>query len=264
MVMQLGTSGYSYADWKGLFYPDRCSNTNMLPFYAGRFDTVELNFSYYRMPEADQLSRLASRAREVNPAFQFSIKAHKTLTHEIGAGWQRDADAFRDAIAGLASSDSLAAVLLQFPHSFHYTTQNRRHLAALLESLQGHACACEFRSREWLGQRVYQGLRDRGAALVAVDEPELEGLLPPVAIPTADFGYVRFHGRNKENWWRGTNASRYDYLYSKEELQEWVPRIQELGGAEKTIYVYFNNHWRAQAVENALQFKNLTVLPKED
>ncbi len=247
----IGTSGYSYKDWNGVFYPEATRPEEMLSAYARRFSTVELNFSYYCQPEARQLEKMAEAVRGVNPQFTFAVKAHQSLTHKIGPDWRDEAARFREGVASLQGRAVLGAVLVQFPHSFHYTIQNRRHLDALLNRLDGLPCACEFRSPEWLRERVYEGLRSRQAALVAVDEPELEGLLPPVAVPTGEFAYVRFHGRNKDNWWRGDNASRYDYLYSDDELREWTPRIQALLQSVRHIFLYFNNHWRGQAPRNA-------------
>jgi uncharacterized protein YecE (DUF72 family) len=257
MPIHIGTSGYSYKDWKGPFYPEKTRPQEMLGLYAGRFDTVELNFSYYRQPDPRQLERMAASAGAAKADFTFSIKAYKGMTHEITPDWPAAARQFREATLALAEAKRLAAVLLQFPYSFHYTVQNRRHLDALTQRLEGLPLACEFRCREWLTERVYEGLRERNVALVAVDEPQLDGLLPPVAVPTADLAYVRFHGRNQENWWRGDSASRYDYLYAEEELREWLPKISSLAAAAKTVFIYFNNHWRGQAAENAHDLRQL-------
>lgn len=255
--IHIGTSGYSYKDWAGPFYPDGIRQSDMLAYYASCFDTVELNFSYYRQPDPAQLARMAQTAADANPAFTFSIKAYRALTHEIAPAWQDEAERFREAALSLAEAKRLSAVLLQFPYSFHYTVQNRQHLAAMVRALEGLPLACEFRCREWLCERVFDGLRARGVALTAVDEPALDGLLPPVAVPTADRAYLRFHGRNKENWWRGDNASRYDYHYARAELEEWIPKISSLRQSCKSVFIYFNNHWRGQATENAHDLKQL-------
>ena len=257
MDIRIGTSGYSYKDWCGPVYPAGARPGDMLSLYAQQFDTVELNFSYYRQPDPQQLAKMAQTVSDVNPAFTFSVKAFKGLTHEIGPTWHEDAAVFRDALSALADNARLAAVLMQFPHSFHYTVQNRKHLDAVSRALEGVPLACEFRCAEWLTNRVYEGLCARGVALVAVDEPALDGLLPPVCIPTSGTAYLRFHGRNKENWWRGDNASRYDYLYSEDELREWIPKLVSLGGTVTNAFIYFNNHWRGQAVQNARMFREM-------
>lgn len=256
-ALRVGTSGYSYADWRGTVYPEGLPQKEMLAAYARRFDTVELNFSYYRPPEAEHLARMAAIVAPICPDFLFAIKGHRSLTHRIEPTWTDDADRFRDALAPLIEAERLAAVLLQFPHGFHYTLQNRRHLDALLRRLEGLPLACEFRGAEWFHPRLYAGLKARGVTLVAVDEPDLEGLPPPVAIPTAPVAYLRFHGRNRDNWWRGDNASRYDYLYSEAELAEWRGRIAPLRRATRIVFCYFNNHWRGQAATNAAMWRRL-------
>jgi uncharacterized protein YecE (DUF72 family) len=253
----VGTSGYSYADWKGSFYPASCRQEEMLSLYAARFNTVELNFSYYRQPTARQLAGIADAAAAVNPVFTFSVKAFKGITHEVATGWEEEATTFREAAGALQERGLLTAVLLQFPFSFHYTADNRRHLDRALKLLTPLPCACEFRSREWFTERVFDGLRARGAALAAVDEPRLDGLPPPVAVPIGSIGYVRFHGRNAANWWRGDNASRYDYLYSDEEMRGWLPKVAGLAKAATTVVAYFNNHWNGQAAVNAARFTEL-------
>jgi len=258
MQIHVGTSGYSYADWKGRFYPERVRPVDMLAFYAERFDTVELNVSFYRQPEPAQLEAMAARAAAVNPAFTFALKANRALTHEIAPAWPDEARRFTDAAGVLQAQGRLGAVLVQFPYSFGYAVPNRRHLDALLQALAPLPLACEFRNARWLQPRVYEGLRARGVGLVAVDEPQLPGLLPPVVQDMGPCGYVRFHGRNATNWWGGDNASRYDYLYPETELREWVPRLEGFSEA-KSVYVYFNNHWNAQATENARAFRELLL-----
>ena len=146
MPVMIGTSGYSYKDWKGVFYPESCKPDVMLAYYARHFDTVELNFSYYRQPEPGQLRKLAAEAGAINPGFKFALKAYRGMTHDRGQGSMDDARVFHNAAQALDEQGRLAAVLLQFPHSFHYTTQNRQYLGALLVTLEGLPLACEFRS----------------------------------------------------------------------------------------------------------------------
>ncbi|MCL2001442.1 MAG: DUF72 domain-containing protein [Planctomycetes bacterium] len=257
----VGASGYSYKDWVGPFYPEETRPGGMLAYYAARFDAVELNYTYYRMPDAETLVKLAREAAAVNPRFLFAVKAHRTLTHEISANWQAGADAFKDALAGLRTNgaDRLVAVLVQFPFSCHYTIQNRRHLAALLKRWSGLPVAVEFRNVEWLKGRVMDELRARDVALVGVDEPDLEGLFPRRVWPGWRLGYVRFPGRTRDNWWRGDNASRYDYEYSEAELREWLPRLTELMAFSRRTVAFFNNHWQGKATRNADMLRQLLM-----
>jgi len=250
----VGTSGYSYRDWVGPFYPAGLPAQEYLSFYTSQFPVVELNFSYYHQPEPAMLRRMAE---STPPGFQFALKAHRSMTHEIGESWERDIDTFKAGVRPLADAGKLAAVLLQFPYSFAYTVESRTRLAALCAGLSGLPLAVEFRKSEWLSEPVLEGLRSRGVALVSVDEPALPKLLPPTAEVTADLSYVRFHGRNKEAWWTGTNVTRYDYRYQKEELVGWVDRIKAMLERARTIVLFFNNHAGGNAAQNAREMRTI-------
>lgn len=258
----VGTSGYSYKDWVGPYYPKGTPSADFLTHYARDFPITELNFSYYRMPEAGMLDRLLSKTPE---GFRFVVKAHRSITHERVATWKDDVRRFAAALAPLWEAGSLSGVLLQFPYSFHYTAQNRRYLAALSEelapALEKHDAAgpdaadpalyVEYRNREWQRESVYEEMRTRNLPIVITDMPRLRGLPLPDPIVTADRAYLRFHGRNAEMWWEGDNRSRYDYLYSEAELTEWVGPIRAVADRVSELVVMFNNHANAQAVVNA-------------
>ena len=248
----VGTSGYSYNDWIGSFYPPGTDKSDFLDFYASRFSMVELNFTYYRQPEPRILSNMLAATGE---DFLFSIKAHRSMTHEIDTGALDPVSVYLRGIEPLAASGRLAAVLLQFPYSFHYTVDNRRYLAELCNKIQHLPLAVEFRNASWQQEKVYCELSSRGIAAVVVDCPPLASLPAPDPVTTTDFGYIRFHGRNSENWWSGTNESRYDYLYSEGELEGWLDKIAAMAGNTGVLHIAFNNHWRGQAVRNALQLK---------
>ena len=160
-------------------------------------------------------------------------------------------------ISPLIEESLLGAILLQFPQGFHYSDTNRIYLKDLLEAVKAHPVCLEFRNSEWLKDTVYSGLRERGAGFVCVDEPDLPGLIPPVALCTSKLGYIRFHGRNKNNWYGTDSTSRYDYLYSEEELREWLPRVIEISGRTEKLFIFFNNHAKSQAVTNARMLINL-------
>ena len=250
----VGTSGYSYDDWVGPVYPAGTPRRDFLSLYSREFPVVELNFSYYQQPSPRTLERMLAVSP---PEFSFALKAHRSMTHEIGDTWERDIASFRDGIQPMADAGRLAAVLLQFPFSFGYTPESRSRLADLCARLEGLPLAVEFRKREWLREPVLEGLRERGVSLVSVDEPDLPNLLPPVTEATGRFGYVRFHGRNKKDWWTGDNASRYNYLYNKDELEEWVQRIKLIMERVPILLVFFNNHWRGSAAQNAREMRRL-------
>jgi uncharacterized protein YecE (DUF72 family) len=250
----IGTSGYSYEDWVGPFYPQGLHKREYLGFYAAEFPVVELNFSYYTQPSASTLERMIERTPE---DFRFAIKAHQSLTHKIGDDFHQEVERYKQGIRPLTESGRLAAILLQFPYSFHYTPECRRHLQRLCESFADLPKAVEFRGSEWQRDSVYRGLREAKTALVNVDEPRLPRLPEPTEVVSSDLAYLRFHGRNAANWWKGDNVSRYDYLYSPEELSGWLPMIERMLAKARLLLVIFNNHSRGQAIQNARQLQGL-------
>lgn len=258
----IGTSGYSYKDWVGPLYSTGSQTADYLAQYARKFDYTELNFSYYKMPESKQLDRMLSTARSENPVFCFSVKAHKSMTHERPTDRKhllRDCDLFRKSLDPLLSDSALLAVLLQFPFSFHYSDDNRQYLSDLVELLKGYPLAVEFRSMEWLIPSVFRGLEERGVAFVNVDVPELAGLPTASAQVTSEIAYLRFHGRNSANWWQGDNTSRYDYRYSIQELTQWVPALKKMQAQSRILIVAFNNHAAAKAVRNAEELHKIII-----
>ncbi|MBA7626788.1 hypothetical protein ES703_34244 [subsurface metagenome] len=256
----VGTSGFSYEDWVGPVYPQRTAKKDFLGIYASEFSLVELNFSYYRQPEPWVLERMLNNTPE---SFQFAIKAHQSLTHVVDENFAQNLSTYKERIAPLIDSSRLAAVLFQFPYSFHYTPPSRKHLKTICSAFADLPAAVEFRNNEWLKESVYKGLKEYNMALVNVDEPQLPKLPRPGHTVTADLSYVRFHGRNKKEWWTGDNISRYDYLYSREELEGWLPLIRVIAKQVKLLLITFNNHRRGQAVQNARQMKQLLLLEEQ-
>ncbi len=258
--IRVGTSGYDYPEWEGVLYPKGLGRKEYLGAYSESFGTVELNFSYYGMPKAENLRQMLYRTRR---PIDFSVKANRTLTHEVNpATWKDSALEFRRGVEPLAEAGKLAAVLLEFPFEFRYRVEERRYLDRLLAELAGLPLVVEFRSAEWYAARVFEGLRARGAGFCVVDLPRLEGLPPVADLVTADLAYVRFHGRNGANWWGGDASFRCDYLYAAEELSGWVPRLEAMSARAKTLRAYFNNHARGQAVKNARELAVLLAAAK--
>ena len=255
----IGTSGYSYTEWVGPVYPKGTKAESYLDYYSTLFPTVELNFSYYRMPKADQLQAMHAKSKSL----LFSIKAHESLTHTIDtAQWRTAAMTFRQAITPLLEAEVLKAVLLQFPSSFHYEPDRRRYLDALLRFLPDLPLAIEFRNGQWYNNRTLEALRSRQVTLVALDLPAMQSSPPMMDVITAPLAYIRLHGRNEKSWWGSDAASRYDYLYSEKELVAIVERIWGLATNSRVVLVYFNNHRRGQAVQNALSLQKLILAKK--
>jgi uncharacterized protein YecE (DUF72 family) len=251
-MVRIGTSGYSYTDWIGPYYPPGTPQRDFLKIYSSEFNLVELNFSYYTQPKAATLERMLQITAD---DFLFTIKAHRSMTHEITDNLAGMAETFRQGLQPLRISNRLAAVLLQFPYSFHYTPESRRHLDRISKLLEGLPLAFEFRGAEWQRESVYTTMREREIALVCVDEPDLPRLPKPDETVTSGLAYLRFHGRNSANWWHGDNKQRYDYLYSDHELSDWVGRVKRIARKARLLLVAFNNHFRSQAIKNARRFK---------
>jgi len=246
----VGTSGYSFKDWVGAWYPEGTASSDMLAYYADRFDIVELNFTYYRMPVARTLDAMI---RKVPPHFRFWIKANSKTTHEQDRSIVRE---YLDNISPLVTNDRLAGVLMQFPQSFHRTVDSRKYLAAALEDFASVPVAVEFRHRSWENPATCEGLRDRQATLVIPDVPDLPGLFHAPVMATSPTGYLRLHSRDAEKWYAG-GAERYDYNYSREDMAAFIKAWEELAEPLEGVYVFFNNCHRGQAARNAEAFRRI-------
>lgn len=219
-----------------------------------------------------QPQRLVSFYERSEGKLQFSIKANRLLTHEISANWKNAADDFIKALEPLIQNNVLSTILFQFPQSFHYTNENRLYLAALIKQFEGFPVVIEFRHNEWVRQSVFQGLGQRNAGLVYCDMPQLKYLPDGKSLEIPFIGqnaYIRLHGRNENAWYANENnnesvngSARYNYDYSDEELQRFVPVIQEAAVVCKKVHVFFNNHPNGNGAKNAQKIKNL-IQPTE-
>jgi uncharacterized protein YecE (DUF72 family) len=255
-VIHIGTSGFSYKDWVGPYYPAELPKARWLAFYAREFPTTEVNFTYYRLPDAGTLAAMADKTPD---GFLFTVKASKELTHERDGSVQAFAK-FVHALRPLIDRKKFGCVLAQFPYSFRPSAENRDYVKAFRELMAGLPVVIEFRNAQWLSAESFALLEENELGFCCVDQPRLKGLIPPVATATGSVAYVRFHGRNARKWWRHDEAwERYDYSYSKEELEEWVPKIKDLDAKAEHTFVFANNHWRGQAVDTARQLRLLLL-----
>ena len=242
--IRIGTSGWDYPEWVGPVYPKHGS-ADKLRYYSGLFPIVEVNSTFYRLPP---VSVAESWARRTPGRFQFTAKFPQSITHEKRlVGVADEVHAFLKVLQPLRDANKFVAALLQLPPSLAFEPHTVR---AFYESLPaGLPVAVEFREPSWLTPESFALLREFGYAYVVVDEPHL-----PVRLErTGPFVYVRWHGHGAQIW--------YDYLYSKEELETWVPRVRTLAEAPEPIYGFFNNHFRGDAVANARTISELLELP---
>jgi uncharacterized protein YecE (DUF72 family) len=245
--IRIGTSGYSFADWVGPFYSEGTPRSRMLDEYVRHFDVVEINSSYYRIPDERMFERMEQKTP---PGFEFVVKLYKGMTHDI----EDDASmyrAFTDAVVPLKEAGKFGGFLAQFPWKFKNTDGARDHLTTLRERLGADPLFVEFRHDSWVAPSVFDFLAAKSLGYCSVDEPALKGLLPPVAQATTDVGYVRFHGRNAANWWGRGGGDRYDYDYSAKELSEWSQKLLTLEEKVKKVYAFFNNCHAGHAARNA-------------
>lgn len=251
-TFHLGTSGWSYAEWVGPFYDKK---EKMLSYYSSIFKTVEINSSFYRYPTKAQAF---GYYRTVPKDFVFSAKLPDLLTHEKSLdhnlGVKDDLFRFLDLMDPINEAGKLGAILIQLPPSFTYE-KNNDNLASFLEMLpEGYEFAVEFRHPSWLRNDIWKLLSNHNVAYTIVDEP----LLPPEVHITANFAYVRWHGRGLHPW--------YNYHYSSGELKEWVPRMQTISDKVNKIYGYFNNHYHGYAPENCIEILGMLglALPEQE
>jgi uncharacterized protein YecE (DUF72 family) len=249
-MLHIGTSGFQYDDWVGTYYPEDLDKKDWLAFYAKEFDALEINYTYYRMPNASTLERMA---KKVPRGFLFTVKATQEMTHTR----ERDPkvfEKFTDALKPLVETNKFGVILAQFPSSFHATDEAREYLRWFREQLRDWPVVVEIRSKDWLSEETCALLREQHLGFCGVDEP----FFPRVAVRTSDVAYVRFHGRNAKKWWKHEYAwERYDYTYKREELEEWAPKIRALNEGAAQTFVFANNHYRAQGVDTARQLRLL-------
>ena len=237
--IRIGCSGWNYQHWRnGVFYPPRLPPRRWLAFYAGRFDTVEVNSTFYRLPRE---SAVANWVRESPPGFVLSVKMSRYATHVKRLRDLAPSIAlFYERIRPLLGSPKLGPVLWQLPPDFR--RDDNRLAAALAQLPSGRHCF-EFRHESWFVEPVYALLREHGVALVIGDDPRRP--FQDHAL-TTDWTFVRFHAGT-----RGRNGN-----YSQTELEEWARRIKGWARAGD-VYAYFNNDRDGFAVRNGATLQRL-------
>ena len=256
-IIHIGPAGWSYKDWEGVVYPQKPGkNFDPLAYLARFFNTIEINSSFYRPPTVSTTESWVRRVAS-NKSFTFTAKLHRLFTHERGKATRKDEKEFRDGMAPLMKAGKLGALLLQFPWSFKNTDEDRVYLAKLLEQFSDYPLVLEVRHTSWNNESVYEWLEERGVGICNIDQPVFARSIRPAARTTSPVGYVRMHGRNYQNWFRdkAPRDERYNYLYSLDELDPWLTRIKQVSKQTRETYVITNNHFRGQAVVNALEIK---------
>ena len=288
--IRIGTCSWADESLTKYFYPRGIKGAEeRLHYYTERFDTVEANSTYYHLPAREMVQNWADRTPE---GFVMHVKAFGVMTRHPVKVEQLPPDLrdeapldrrgrverpsrefraeifrrFHEALEPLRETGKLGGILLQFPSYVVPKPASLDYLEWAVEQLQGDEALVEFRHAAWLDDEhrdeTLAFLERHGMTYVIVDAPRTEGrnVLPTVVATTSPTAYVRFHGRNAQTWNKrtGSAAERFDYLYSEDELREWVPPLQELAGETETVHAMFNNNGRSampspplpEAIEN--------------
>jgi len=233
----LGTSGWLYKDWIGPFY--NLKEKSFLRYYSKFFKTVEIDSTFYSFPSEKVV---VSWIKNTPIEFIFTAKMPKEITHAKNLDVKKISEkinSFVERLSPLISSNKLSCILIQFPPTFKLNIKGLEEFLSILP--YNIKYAVEFRDLSWIKNETFNLLEKYNVAYTIVDEP----LLPSDVIVTSDIAYIRWHGRGEKPW--------YNYRYNTEELNVWIPKIQEVSKSVKVVYGYFNNHFHGYAVENCLQ-----------
>jgi uncharacterized protein YecE (DUF72 family) len=267
--VRIGTAGWSYKDWDGIFYPSGMSRRKQHPleYLARFFDTTEINTSFYGPLKPEWAKLWCRKVAAVNKNFLFTAKLYRAFTHSPIAVMEptsaatirptdEDESRTREGLDAIASEGRLGALLIQFPVSFKNTSLNREYLERLLRQFIEYPRVVEVRHSSWNDAETLAAFTQQNVGFCNIDQPVLGRSLAPTEHVTAAIGYVRLHGRNYEQWFDSDNRNdRYNYLYNQRELAGWKERIESVAERAQTTYVITNNHFENKAGVNALELK---------
>src|SRR5713226_5642030 len=267
--VRIGTAGWSYKDWDGIFYPYGLEHRkhHQLEYLARFFDTTEINTSFYGPLKPELAKFWCRKVAAVNPRFLFTAKLYRAFTHSpiavmepTSAATIRPTDEdeirTREGLDAIASEGRLGALLIQFPVSFKNTSLNREYLDRLLRQFIEYPRVVEVRDSSWNNSETLAAFTQQNVGFCNIDQPVLGHSLAPTEHVTAAIAYVRLHGRNYDQWFDSDNRNdRYNYLYKEKELEGWKERIKSVAEKAQTTYVITNNHFESKAGVNALELK---------
>lgn len=267
----VGTAGWSYKDWAGIFYPDNLATRKLHPleYLAQFFDVVEINTSFYGPIKPELAKVWCRKVALVNPNFIFTAKLLRAFTHSPIAVMEpttaatirpddQDEARTREGLDAIAEHGRLGALLIQFPVSFKNTLPNREYLERLLRQFIEYPRVVEVRHASWNNPETIASFTSGNVGFCNVDQPQIGRSLEPTEHVTAALGYVRLHGRNYDQWFDSDSRNdRYNYLYSEGELTDWKDKIESIARRAQVTYAITNNHFEGKAGVNALQLKHL-------
>lgn len=254
--VHIGTSGFYYQDWTGTFYPENLPPYKRLNFYADHFGILEINYSYYRMPDEKQSIDFIEKTKKRT---RFSLKANRIFTHGRNYGLN-DINSFSKAVRPFIVNKLFIGILFQFPYSFKPERTSFSYIECLRRDFSDIPFFIEFRDSSWYERNTLNFLYEQKILLCSCDYPRIRGLPAPLPHLTGDYGYIRFHGRNDGKWYDHDKAyERYDYNYTENELLPWLPKLQKISKLSKETFVFFNNHYNANAVTNAKMLERMIL-----
>jgi len=238
----IGTSGWVYGHWTGIFYPENLPSKDKLKYYSQYFKTAEINYSFYHLPRPSTYQNWYSQTPK---NFLFAVKTSKFITHVkrlkgVKEAWKQ----FLENALNL--KEKLGPILFQFPSSFQATPENIKRLEEFLKSIRENSCsnsgkfakyALEFRHKSWCTERIYKLLKKYNVAWVIADSPRY----PRADVVTADFVYIRMHG----------SKIMFGSKYTKKEIKDLAEKIKNWLKQKLNVYCYFNNDFQGYAIENA-------------
>ena len=269
--IQIGTAGWSYKDWEGVFYPSGMHHRKQHPLdlLAQCFDVVEINTSFYGHIKPHLAKLWTRRATAVNPKFMFTAKLHRSFTHNPLAVMEptsaasirptdEDEQLAREGLEALAAEGRLAALLIQFPVSFKNTSLNREYVEQVTRQFIEYPRVVEVRHDTWNNPETIAYFTQRNITFCNIDQPLIGKSMGATEHVTSALGYVRLHGRNYEQWFEAEQPhDRYNYLYSESELGGWKEKIERISQKAEVTYVIANNHFEAKGAVNALQLRHM-------
>lgn len=266
----IGTAGWSYKDWEGIVYPAQIKKSQHPVEYLARYlDVIEVNTSFYGHIKPEWGKLWCRLARGANPDFLFTAKLNKAFTHSpIAVVESTSSDTIRanddderlakEGLDSIAGESMLGALLAQFPISFKNTNPNRDYLDTVIEKFKHYPLVVEVRHNSWTNEGTLRYFAEKKVAFCNIDQPMLGKAVAPSQHVTAPLGYVRLHGRNYEQWFDSDSRNdRYDYLYTRPELEKWKARVDAIDAKARKTFVIANNHFEGKAAVNALQLKSM-------
>jgi uncharacterized protein YecE (DUF72 family) len=260
----IGTAGWSYKDWHGIFYPESPEKKiKELDYLAHFFNTVEINSTFYR-PANLYMSEAWVRKVAHNPDFLFTAKLWQRFTHDRKEYSLEEVKMVTDGMAPLMQAQKLGAILCQFPWSFKNDETGRQWLSGLFTTFRDYPLVVELRHSSWDVPATYELLENANIGIAAIDQPVIGKSIVFKSMRTGKIGYVRMHGRNYKAWFAKKDdpiqnkspMARYDYLYAGNEIKEIAEKVKIVSKDAKQTFVIQNNHPWGQAVANALQLKS--------